>query len=355
MGRATAGVPSERLLWVDLAKGICMLLVVLVHVTNKHYLFLDVPDVFKNAWDAASASFGPLRMPLFFLVSGMLAASATRRPWGRVFRRSIVRPYYLYGLWALISFGIYTAIGSEIDGESAASFPGVLRNLFLPTSSLWYLYALAVYFALAKIGVETNKGIAFGFSILLAVVASFWPLSVQVSLVANLVFFMAGAYGPEVFKAVAAKATSMKLLWASLAYVLVVALHAIGVTAVPGVRPLSSCVAVYAGIVIISVLSRYRPLAVAGAYIGRNTLSLYVLHIPLLALVSEFVPLTQVIVSSFVWAVYPLILVVILVAAALAVRWFVERIGGAWFFSLPVNKERFEGASVPTRKGNTRG
>ncbi len=81
----------------DAAKGVCIVLVVLHHLVTKHLELVlpgDGPAVV--AWGAVTAGLRPLRMPLFFVISGMFAASAVRRSWGASLRRRVATPYYLY-------------------------------------------------------------------------------------------------------------------------------------------------------------------------------------------------------------------------------------------------------------------
>ena len=85
------GVPSRsevratdgRLLWVDVAKGACILLVVLHHAVVKD-LAIQAPlplQPVAEAWAWVTMALKPVRMPLFFVLSGLVASSAVRRPW----------------------------------------------------------------------------------------------------------------------------------------------------------------------------------------------------------------------------------------------------------------------------------
>ena len=68
-------VARERMAWVDVAKGASIVLVVLLHVTNKHVVRLDAAsgDI-RDSWATFVSWMRPVRMPLFFLLSGLLAA-----------------------------------------------------------------------------------------------------------------------------------------------------------------------------------------------------------------------------------------------------------------------------------------
>ena len=101
---AVGPAPRARLDWADTAKGLLIVLVVFWHVVMKSYLTIDwrlgIP--IPGAWGLIADITYPVRMPLFFLISGCFAANAVARPWAAVFRSRVVRFLYLYLLWTLI-------------------------------------------------------------------------------------------------------------------------------------------------------------------------------------------------------------------------------------------------------------
>ncbi|WTY50928.1 acyltransferase family protein [Micromonospora sp. NBC_01412] len=143
----------HRAEWADAAKGVCIVLVVSWHVTVKHYLQVDwhlgVPV--PGLWGALGEQLLPLRMPLLFIIiiSGVFAASAVQRPWRDVGRSRIARFLYLYAISLLIHTAILAAASGFPTGP-AASARGLLEQLTVTPSNLWYLYALALYVAFAK-------------------------------------------------------------------------------------------------------------------------------------------------------------------------------------------------------------
>ncbi|RGC68611.1 Inner membrane protein YcfT [Micromonospora sp. MW-13] len=128
----------HRAEWADAVKGVCIVLIVSWHVTVK-----------PGLWGALGEQLLPLRMPLFFIISGVFAASALQRPWWDVGRSRTARFLCLYA----ISLLIHTAILAAAFGfptDRVASARGLLERLTVTTSKLWYLYALALYVAFAK-------------------------------------------------------------------------------------------------------------------------------------------------------------------------------------------------------------
>src|SRR4029453_16862088 len=72
-GAGVSAPRAARAQWADIVKGYCIILVVLWHVIMKQYLQIDwhVSVPLPGAWGAFGEQFLPLRMPVFFTVSGM--------------------------------------------------------------------------------------------------------------------------------------------------------------------------------------------------------------------------------------------------------------------------------------------
>jgi len=67
----------DRVAWIDYAKGICILMVVMMHST------LGVEQATgESSWMGALVTFAkPFRMPDFFLISVLFLARVVDRPW----------------------------------------------------------------------------------------------------------------------------------------------------------------------------------------------------------------------------------------------------------------------------------
>ena len=94
-GDNSGSAGKQRLAWIDFSKGLCMVLVVLYHLS----LWMET-EVHSGPgfWWVISDALNPLRMPLFFFISGYLSISALRRPLGSSRSRTIGL-YYVYVLW----------------------------------------------------------------------------------------------------------------------------------------------------------------------------------------------------------------------------------------------------------------
>jgi uncharacterized membrane protein YcfT len=93
--------------WIDLAKGVAILLVVLMHAEA----LLTDHGLTGAAWAATTAALGTLRMPTFFLISGLFARRAlVVEP--SVFRaRKVWLFLWVYALWSIVYLALYESIG----------------------------------------------------------------------------------------------------------------------------------------------------------------------------------------------------------------------------------------------------
>ncbi|GAA2030252.1 acyltransferase [Pseudokineococcus marinus] len=136
---------TARLVWVDRARGAAILLVVL------HHSVLCTVSLGLNGdrWRVLDGLLAGMRMPLFFFVSGVLAARALQRPWRELLRGKVANLVWLYVVWLLLATVLLTLVPyprtREVEADPLGAWRGALHAFDLPTSSLWYLYALALF------------------------------------------------------------------------------------------------------------------------------------------------------------------------------------------------------------------
>ena len=99
----------KEVLWINTLKGGCILMVVLHHsiittfAPSLHHLTVGLLPA--HWWVAFNTYLSPLRMPAFFFVSGLLAASSiTKKSWKEVFTKKFSNIVYLYLLWGVIQW-----------------------------------------------------------------------------------------------------------------------------------------------------------------------------------------------------------------------------------------------------------
>ena len=97
----TANGTSDRVDWVDYAKGICIVMVVMMHSV----LGVEAAAGQTGFMHAAVMFAKPFRMPDFFLISGLFLSVVIDRDWRTYLDRKVVHFAYFYLLWVTIQFG----------------------------------------------------------------------------------------------------------------------------------------------------------------------------------------------------------------------------------------------------------
>ena len=90
-----------RIDWVDYAKGICIVMVVMMHSV----LGVEKAADQTGFMHALVAFAKPFRMPDFFLISGLFLSVVIDRDWRTYLDRKVVHFAYFYLLWVTIQFG----------------------------------------------------------------------------------------------------------------------------------------------------------------------------------------------------------------------------------------------------------
>ncbi|WP_309232074.1 acyltransferase [Micromonospora tarensis] len=340
----TPGGPAQRAQWADAAKGVCIILVVLWHVVMKNYLQVDwhIGVPVPGLWGTLGEQFLPLRMPLFFTISGVFAANAVHRPWRVVARARIAGFLYLYALWLLIHTAVLAAV-PQLPTDRASSALGLLEQLTITPSNLWYLYALALYFTIAKATRRAPRALLLAPAAALSAVAAAGLLDTpgnRAGLYQNLVFFLAGLFLRPRIHRWATTANRRRLVLTTAGYALALAaMAAAGAQRWFGVWPAVSVLAVIFGIAAAAQLARWSALGEPLARLGRITLPIYVIHMPVLALLHRLllVPVSELGRSAqgLIVLGYPVLLTGVVIGLSLAVHRGLLAARAGWLFALP--------------------
>jgi threonine dehydratase len=329
-------MPDKRDTWPDVAKGVCIILVVLWHVVTKHYQRVDWDTSlpFSAGWGALGVQLLPLRMPLFFTISGLFALSAVGRPWPTLVRTRIGKFACLYAVWVLI----HTAVmwfTPDFDTAHARGPVQLIEQLTITPTNLWYLYALAVYFLIARLTSRVPTTWLLSATFLLSAVAAAHLLpepSNRGQVYQNLFFFLAGLRFRPAIRAYAARTNRRHLVTATTAYA--IGLAAMGLLDAQrwfGVWPIVSILATWFGITAAVLLGRH-PTRVTQVLsrLGVRTLPIYVMHLPLLAVFDRLSrgPLKVLEPrAAALAAVEPIILTALLIALCLVLHRLLLRCG----------------------------
>ncbi|GJE46419.1 acyltransferase family protein [Methylobacterium soli] len=189
--------PDEamRLAWVDVAKGICILLVVMMHATLGTGEALGGEGFLHTVVAFAK----PFRIPDFFLLSGLFVGRVIDRDWRLFADRRVVHFAYFYGLWVVLqSLAKY---GQITDGAGPSAFLAHLAHALVePYSTLWFIYLLAVFSVVTKLLRRLPAPVLLAGAALLQIVPLATTSYLLEEFCARYVYFVAGyLFAPRIF------------------------------------------------------------------------------------------------------------------------------------------------------------
>jgi len=146
-GTSTVAARSAlgRVDWVDYAKGICIIMVVMMHSV----LGVELAAGKTGFMHVLVAFAKPFRMPDFFLISGLFLPLVIDRDWRTYLDRKVVHFAYFYVLWVTIQFGFKAPAFAAETNWSHAGFL-YLESFVEPFGTLWFIYLLPIFFVVTK-------------------------------------------------------------------------------------------------------------------------------------------------------------------------------------------------------------
>jgi uncharacterized membrane protein YcfT len=136
----------ERVEWVDVAKGVCIIMVVMMHSTLGVEKAAGAPG-----WMGYVVEFArPFRMPDFFLIAGLFLASRIDAPWRLFLDRKVLHFAYFYTLWLTIQFA-FKAPGMLAESGWEGMAREYLMAFVEPWGTLWFIYHLALFLLVTRL------------------------------------------------------------------------------------------------------------------------------------------------------------------------------------------------------------
>lgn len=157
----------QRAAYLDTAKGLLIILVVVGHVWQAVYhngILRD--EVVYHMVDNWIYSF---HMPAFFLLSGLFAMRSAQRPIGEFIRRKLRTIAYPYLLWSFLQSSLQLLMKESTT--NSLTITDILRIPIYPQMQFWFLYALFfifLFFILLK-QLTSSRLVFLGVGILLFV------------------------------------------------------------------------------------------------------------------------------------------------------------------------------------------
>lgn len=158
---------KQKELWINQIKGLCICLVVIYHSVITFYPHLTtfqhpLSEVLSKCWIYFNLYLAPFRMPVFFFISGYLIRRYIDSvPWGNCLDKRIWSIFWVLALWGVVQWLALSALNQwlaperDLSNASNAAYADstgeFLHGMITASTSLWYLYALIVYFVVCKI------------------------------------------------------------------------------------------------------------------------------------------------------------------------------------------------------------
>ena len=334
---------GARLAWVDAARGVCVLLVVLLHVRIFVYAPLAPATNGIEIWTQLTEFFGAFRLPLLFVVSGLVASKRVRAGWSDP--RTVLRAVSLYWLY-LVWLTVYAVLSIVVIS------PGIpfrvmtplhyLEQVFVPDSMLWFIFALAAYVVLVSSLHRVRPAVMLAVLAAVSVATGAVPVTraeaLWLHVVYYAVFFAVGVYLAPALRQLASSRVRWRVPLAVGAFIACQLLwqqSAEGTVLESALRLLRDGSAVVLSIVVIALLVRWRPFASVASAIGRRTLPIFVLQLPLIWVLYLLPPVEWSLTISGVRHLAPVLGTALIVAVALGIHSLVMRGSGRVLFGLP--------------------
>ncbi|MDN6705546.1 acyltransferase family protein [Corynebacterium glyciniphilum] len=305
---SSASGGANRLLWADCAKGLSIIGVCYMHVVT------GVPGGTSTAWNWFNEFMDPIRMPLFFVISGLFAHRVIERTLGDLWYR---RLWFL-----LVPYLVFTPVQAAIRLNMAddLSWASLVRAILLGDPGIWFLYVLMIFNILVCVlrRVPPVGAVALSFLPALVVAAVGWTSYPEITHITQYApAFFLGLHFRHLFFRIAAYAGNLAvvatsvLVFAGWEWVYSLAADYVrpdgwstGEASVMSLLALVRIVtAVPMGILVATWISRTPGVSAVIAAIGRNTLPIYVSHHAALHVVTNRVVPALIDSDPVVWGV----------------------------------------------------
>ena len=259
--------------WIDAARGLAIVLVVVFHAV----INLDLVGI-AGPWSRLAYPLDTFRMPLFFFLSGLLAPALLARPLREVLRTRVLTLIYLYVLWCLF-LGTFRAL---LPGASPGTFAAISRVFLEPNVYLWFLYTLCLFTLVGWLTRRLPAWLVVGTALICSAVFAAglvstgdipWDKTFRYWF-----FFVLASRAAPTVRAVVPRMRMVHVVGVVMAYVVVLGFFLyVADDRIIFVRPMLGLLAVAAGCGLGVVIARIPALGFV-RHLGTRTLPVYVVH-----------------------------------------------------------------------------
>ncbi len=346
---------KQKALWINQIKGLCICLVVIYHSVITFYPHLEalhapLSVLLAKCWVTFNLYLAPFRMPVFFFISGYLVRRYIDEvDWKTCMDKRLWSIIWVLALWGVLQWQALTHLNAWLapdrdlntasNAAYADSLSGFITGMLTASTSLWYLYALVVYFTLCKL-LSRWKLPLIGLLALVSIAINFLPLPWwgMNSVVRNMIYYSLGAwYGVQLMAWMQARVWRRDALAVAAFGVVSVVLWFVGVP-----LPLS----LLSILLIMALFYRFEQRFSVSPdnllnVVGSNTIAIYTTHRILIEGVSLFM-IHQLNSGTWpVWAeltvvlLYPFASLLVCTLVGLGARKLSTALTGDFFFSPP--------------------
>jgi uncharacterized membrane protein YcfT len=268
---------AGRVDWVDLAKGFCIVFVVMMHST------LGVGEAMGSEgymhWVVEFAR--PFRMPDFFLIAGLFLARVIDRDWRTYLDRKVLHFAYFYVLWVTIQFA-FKAPGFMAEEGVMGTIGHYFLSFVQPFGTLWFIYLLPVFFVVTKLLRSVSPLIVFCVAAALEIAPVHTGWLVADEFAARYVYFFTGYWLAPIAFRMASSATKdipFALLGLGAWFVLNAAavfsfVEGVSIAQMPGISLILGLMGALA-VITISALLTHTVLGTGLRYAGERSIVIY--------------------------------------------------------------------------------
>ncbi|MBU9713489.1 acyltransferase family protein [Evansella tamaricis] len=317
---------AERINWVDYAKGISIILVVL-----HHSMFRELDSLLYNETILYyNDLFIRIRMPLFFFLSGLFIHKSIFSNIYSFFKSKVLHLLYLFVLWAIIRYLVVTIAPYLLLGNRAGDLKSILSIFIDPPNTLWFIYAILIFLIITRLTRNIKVVSLFLAMILFTISIQSGQQTFINTLLWFYPFFLLGYLASEYTKRIANKIVSYHFLFVIIFFLTLVVTLESPWAKTPLAIFVFSCGGIITGIIIAIILSRFTVFRGLG-FLGRNTLPIYLMHFLPVGILREVLP----IIMPYQTLLATLILVFSGVLFPLIATFYARKFDVYWLFGVP--------------------
>jgi len=322
--------------YLDYARGLSIILVVFFHSS----IALEGYDLVDPRYWVMNNFFSPIRMPVFFFVSGLLAKSALENPSEEKISKKVLGVFYIFSVWTII----HLVWGQLYKNTDSIEFKEFFSFFYNPNSFLWFVWALGLYFIIARIGNSLSKSCTLTFAICISFLTCAGIIKFDNYVHSNVAIyfpiFLLGAWHSGFFLNIKYSENFIIIFVSISALFLFFVISSRGVMGEQWIGMLRFFILFLGGFIGISISKivcqnfQSSALVKIPSFIGRNTLSIYVAHAPILGLLAD-------VISKFLYSsstIRILSVPAISVTAIVMSLWLIaiiKKIGFGWLYNAP--------------------